>query len=422
MNKRLGIWLLLILAVFTISVVPVRASVNPAGFESSSPWDMPDEPPAQIDDPISDAELQDLENIASQSGISLRAAIDRYAWNDNFALMVASIRETSPEAFARAKIVDAENAWVAFKDGAPQTARAMVDNFEKSNSDISIEMRTDAGFTALELETAIPKIHYAILARPEVRSASTSFDFGQGQIATTVLLKDTVSDDAMDNLRAVAEQTLNDPTTPDISDKIGVELTRSTAAVLGGDDSGSEHLGGEALSSCTSGFGTIKSNGVTGISTAGHCGDSQSDDGSALTFKDGHEGQHGDFQWHTGSQNEPDDFYAGSQSATEVNRRDVSSIGFPVVGQSLCRNGKTSNADCQEVRKLDVCYGGECNLVQMGEHQSDGGDSGGAVYWGNQAYGLHKGWMYDPAWPADRDLFSRADRIDNALPDVFINS
>ncbi len=78
-----------------------------------------------------------------------------------------------------------------------------------------------------------------------------------------------------------------------------------------------------------------------------------------------------------------ENYYSGNSSSTEVNRRDVSSVGSPVVGQSLCRNGKTSHKDCQEVRKLNVCDGSVCNLVEMGAHLSAGGDSGAPVFWGN---------------------------------------
>ena len=61
-----------------------------------------------------------------------------------------------------------------------------------------------------------------------------------------------------------------------------------------------------------------------------------------------------------------------------------------------------------------------CNLVQMGARLSADGDSGGPVYWGSTAYGLHQGWMWDPVWPFTRDVFSRADRIDDALGYVYI--
>lgn len=65
--------------------------------------------------------------------------------------------------------------------------------------------------------------------------------------------------------------------------------------------------------------------------------------------------------------------------------------------------------------QLNVCHNNLCNLVQMDARRATGGDSGGPVFWGNTAYGFHQGWRYDPFWPFDRDLFSRADRIDNAL-------
>lgn len=376
--------------------------------------DLPDVAPPGIDDPVSEAELHSLQTLASQSGISLQAAIDRYAWNDNFALAVARIREAFPGAFTDAEIVDAAHAWVAFAGSAPEAARDMIEAFGTTHG-VSVDVRTNLGFTEVELQNAIETVHFAVLESPEVRDASTSFDVETGRITTTVVLESTVSDSVLDDLQVVATQNLIGAAGAGIRDSITISVVRSNRQVLGGDESNSEHLGGEGIIRCTTGFGTKTSTGVRGISTAGHCDDPQIDDGSTLTFKAAHEGTHGDFQWHTGPKTHRDDFYSGSSSSTEVNRWDVSSVGSPVVGQSLCRNGVTSHRDCQEVRKLNVCAGGECNLVQMGAHLSAGGDSGGPVFWGNTAYGIHKGWMYDPFWPFDREVFSRADRIDNAL-------
>ena len=201
----------------------------------------------------------------------------------------------------------------------------------------------------------------------------------------------------------------------DIVNSITTSVLRSTRPVLGGKEAYLEHLGGEILTTCTSGFGTKTSSGVRGISTAGHCNNSQTDDGSSLTFQAEYEGTHGDFQWHTGPKSESDDFFSGSSSSTEVNKRDVSAVGSPIVGQSMCRNGSTSYKDCQDVRKLNVCLGSSCNLVEMEAHLSEAGDSGAPVFWLNTAYGLHTGWIYDSFWPFKREVYSRADRIDDAL-------
>lgn len=391
------------------------AAAREVGDEGLS---LPEAAPPEIANPISEAELQDLQTLASQSGISLQAAIDRYAWNDNFALAVARIGEAFPGAFAGAEIVDAGHAWVAFAGRVPEAARDLVDAFSSHQGGISVDVRADLGFTEVELQRVIEEVHFAVLEAHEVSDASTVFDFETGQMTTTVVLESAAVDPVLDELRVVATQSVIDAAGADILDSITTTVVRSNGSVISRNESNSEHLGGEDITGCTSGFGTKTSTGVRGISSAGHCSNSQTDDGSSLTYKGGHEGTHGDFQWHTGPKTERDDFYSGNSSSTEVNRRDVSAVGSRVVGQSLCRNGVTSHKGCQDVRKVNVCAGGECNLVQMGADLSAGGDSGGPVFWGNTAYGLHKGEMYDP-WPFDRDIFSRADRIDNAL-NIFI--
>ena len=386
------------------------------GQQAGEASEMPDVAAPEIDDPTSAAELEDLQAVANQFGISLQAAIDRYAWNDNFGLAVAKIREASPAAFTGAEIVDASNAWVAFKSRAPQAALDIIGTFENSHSSVSVEVRTDKGFTEVELERAIEAAHFAVYDATEVRDASTTFDYATGEIEAVVVLESTASDSVLESLRTGAVNNLKNATRADILNNISISVVRSDHDVLGVTDSDTEHLGGEALSTCTSGFGIKTSSQTRGISTAGHCNNSQSDDGTSLTAHGEHKGSHGDFQWHTGPDydDHSDDFYSGHVTSHEIHRRDVSAVGSPTVGQTLCRNGKVSNRDCQKVRKLNVCNGVYCNLVQMEARLSTGGDSGGPVYAGNTAYGLHQGGMTDP-WPLWRDLFSRADRIDDAL-------
>jgi hypothetical protein len=380
--------------------------------------DLADVAAPTISDSISEAELQDLSTIAEQNGISLKEAIDRYAWNDNFALAVDKVRQTVPEAFTSAEIVDADDATVAFAADVPDEAREIMAEFNGSHHGVSVEFQTDLGYTELALEEAIEDVHYAVYETSGVESAVTAFDEDSGEITATVILADDTVAPALADLRALAARSLATATRSEVAAELATDVVVSKLPALGGDDSASYHYGGESISGCTSGFGTRASSatsGTRGISTAGHCGNSQSDDGYSLTFKKGYRGTHGDFQWHTGPKTESDDFYSGNSSSTEVNRRDVSGLGFPSTGQSLCKNGKTNHKSCQEVRKLDVCSNDDCHLIQMGARLAAGGDSGGPIFWGNTAYGLHKGWQYDPVWPYDRDLFSRGSRIDNAL-------
>ena len=423
MDRSLGIvgfvTLMAAMAVSAVGTVTVFAAEGSSAAGISGAADPLAEVAApEINDPINEAEMQDLRTIAEQSGMSLEAAIDRYAWNDNFALAVEEVRERYPGAFAGAEIVDADHAWIAFADQAPTEARNVFDGFANNGTDVTVDIRTDVGFTEADLAAAIEDVHFAIYRMPEVRDAATSYDSEARTITTSVVLKDTAQERDFNDVRAVAAKSLRNAAGPGVLDDFATSVVRSNSSVAGGNDSSSYHMGGEDITGCTSGFGTradSHTSGTRGISTAGHCSNSQTDDGSSLTYRSGHEGTHGDFQWHTGPKTENDNFYSGSSSSTEVNSRDVSGIGFPAVGQSLCKNGITNKKDCQEVRKLDVCSGGECHLIQMSERLAAGGDSGGPVYWGNTAYGLHKGWMYDPFWPFDRDLFSRASRIDNGI-------
>ncbi len=415
MNKRIHISATLratlaVLLAFSVVVVATVGVVHATGSGN-----LPDMAAPAIGDAPNAAELEDLQFVADQKGISLQTAIARYGWHDNFSLAVSQIREAVPDAFTGAEIVDGSNAWVAFKADAPQAALDIINTFNSGLSGVSVQSHTDKGFTEVELRKAIEAAHYAVYESSDVRDAVTTFDFATGQIESVVILENTAPDTAIESLKATVRTSITSATRPDIFNSITATVVRSEQHVLSVLESNTEHLGGEALSICTSGFGTINSSQERGISTAGHCPNVLTDDGSSLTYQEGYEGNLGDFQWHTGPDTYTDDFYAGSSTSAEANRRDVATLGSPTVGQLLCRNGKMTYKNCQNVRKVNVCNGNVvCNLVQMEAHLSTGGDSGGPVYLSNIAFGLHQGFMYDPG-QVEREVFSRADKFDDAL-------
>jgi hypothetical protein len=378
--------------------------------------DLPDVAPPQIDDAISDTELEDLATIAEQNEMSLEAAIDRYAWNDNFALMVAAVRDAAPNAFAGAEIVDAGHAWVGFADGAPRTASDLIDIFRESHPAVAVEIRTTLSFTEAELERAITTIHYAVFDAEGVHSASTSFDSHARRITTTAVISGDASA-SLDDLRNSAVQKLREGSLEGILDRLEFSLVLSFAPSLIRRDA---HAGGEILRhqgalACTSAFTVQKQGSATrGPSTVGHCPDQLSDDSASLTFKGDYEGQWGDFQWHTGPQTNPDDFYSGDFGATETNLRDVAGVGLAVPGQGLCRNGASTHKHCKDVWKTNVCADNLCHLVQMNGYSSAGGDSGGPVYFSSTAYGLHVGGRYDP-YPNLYEVFAEAARLPTVL-------
>jgi streptogrisin C len=221
--------------------LPPPSAVGTDGTATDTPLvtteitsDLPDVTQPQIDDPISEAELEDLKTLASQQGMSLQAAIDRYAWNDNFALAVSTIREASPEAFTGAEIVDGGRAWIAFAAGAPNRALEIIDTFTKSHATVTIEVRPDVGVTEVELEMAVATVHSSVFEAANVRDATTSFDFDTRQITTVVVLDGGVADSALDDLRAGATDSLIDSGLGGLLDSIAVTVVRSSLPALGG--------------------------------------------------------------------------------------------------------------------------------------------------------------------------------------------
>ncbi|MCA1783764.1 MAG: hypothetical protein ABR551_14110 [Gemmatimonadales bacterium] len=373
--------------------------------------------PQEVIDEISGHELEDLEALADQKGISLDTAIIEYSWRDDFSFAAQAIREKFPDTFAGAEIKDMNDVRINFTGPAPDEALNILNEFERRfrSLEIATDVHTEANLSERDLKAAIEGAHYAVLEASEVRDASTSYVSEKRQVRVSVELGKAGTEEDIADLQDVASQGVDAAIGQPGIESITTRVTESSSPTLGRKHTSSSHYGGETLSDCTSGFGTLSPGGVRGIATAGHCSDAQSDDGYGLTFRSKHEGTHGDFQWHTGPMNHSNGFYAGSDTTNEANLRYVSSVGLPTTGLSLCRNGAVSNKDCQEVRRLHVCNGSYCNLVQMGQKLSTFGDSGGPYYWDQAAYGLHHGDMYDPSFPYDRDLFSRADEIGSAL-------
>ena len=76
------------------------------------------------------AELEDLQTIADEVGITLQEAVTRYGWNDDFARTVSEIRVSSLGEVATAKITGDDSASVSFSGEIPDSAQTLVDTFE----------------------------------------------------------------------------------------------------------------------------------------------------------------------------------------------------------------------------------------------------------------------------------------------------
>lgn len=422
-RQRWTAWGGLIALVLGLAVVGGEASAQPGSSggpgvtgQAADPaaGDLPDVAPLAMASGPNDAELEDLRTIARQEDIPLDRAIARYAWNDNFTAAVEEIRAITDE-LAEAVITRDGKAWVAFAEDEPAGVSALLGRFDTFHPTVEVEVRTGAGYTQAALESAIARVHRSIYAEPGVADAVTTYDRASRQIVTAVSLLPDADPDVVSDLQSLSAARLVTDGDRGIEEVISTKVVRHDGR-LTRDESSSYHYGGEDITGCTSGFAVRRlSDNSRGIAFAEHCDGTIYDDGDKLTYRDSHNGTHGDMEWRYGPDYEVDDFYAGNGSATEVNRRDVSGYATPVEGQTLCFNGKTTHKHCQQVRKVSVCSNGSCHLVQMGEHSTDNGDSGGPWFYGNTAYGIHKGSQYDPFWPYDRSVFTKVTRLDDGL-------
>ena len=219
-----------------LSVTPVAGATPASGLQDQPESPQSEKVPPDIRESVSDAELQDLQAVAEQYGMTLREAFDRYAWNDEFSRAVQRIREAAPNTFAGAEIVDATHAWVAFTEPPPEEALDIIDAFTRKHGSILVEVRASSTITEAELEEAIPAVHYAVYKAPGVLNASTSFESATGEIVSVVVLESTASDSVLDDLRAIAEKRLVEVTRPDILDSVSVSVVRSKSPVLGSTD------------------------------------------------------------------------------------------------------------------------------------------------------------------------------------------
>ena len=362
-------------------------------------------------------ELEDLQSVADQKMITLEQAIERYGWHDEFSEAVNDIRKADPDSLSGAAITGHSTAEIRFKGDISGDAQDVLDRFNSQNPAISTGTRRNAGFTERDAEDAVAGAYFAVLSEEGVQDAMAYFDSNTNEVFVSVKMESPPTDSEKSALAEVARLGALEATSSEVMDIFTVTL-ETTDHELSGTDSSSTHRGGEELTTCTSGFGTKTSSGTRGIMTAAHCQDNQNDDGDALTWRDSHLGMWGDIQWHTGPDTMGNYFYAGSATTTETKPRPVERIGTPIQGQTLCRNGKTSHKDCQDVRRVSTCANGACRLAQFEAHLSAGGDSGGSVYWGREAFGVHQGWMW--AWFANREVFSRADYVDDAISGLSI--
>jgi Trypsin len=166
--------------------------------------------------------------------------------------------------------------------------------------------------------------------------------------------------------------------------------------------------GGLFLRTCTAGF-SVKQNGVasTGTLTAGHCSDSQTFSGAAMTYKQGLLSGSHDEQWHTSSFTEVAKFRVDPNGTTRPVTAKVSRSTTPDGGM-VCKYGNESQYGCgflvSKSHAPSYVPNAQPTFMQVhfdGRDLASSGDSGGPVFLGQSAYGIVSGARGVDGQPSD---------------------
>ena len=175
----------------------------------------------------SPAELDDLQFIANQYGITLEESIARYAWRDDFSEMVTAIEDDDPDSVVDAASTSGSSARIKFSGSISGNARNAIDKFQSENPHVTVSLQTgkDPGFTKREVEEAVIGAHFAVMAEDGVQDSVTYYDSDAIEIVVTVQMATPPSGEKLSSLEKAAERGAAEATRPDITDSLAISLS-----------------------------------------------------------------------------------------------------------------------------------------------------------------------------------------------------
>lgn len=384
------------------STVPPQTQEHPVGYEAA---------PLTMFDPLTKEEAEDVAFYAQQEGVEYTDMVRRFGASRPFFQLVEALTEQFPDDYAASRLEADGSMWIGWRAQPPKEASTLIAEFERVTLDkmegviasTSVGQREDLGFADEDLSAEVERVHRELLADDRFLDVVTGpLDEGTNVVYASLQAPEGSSLVLSSEGIAASLQSRSPYGTEIIVEVTEVDISSDDAI-----------QGGEEQNQCTSGFAVYTFT-EYGMSTAGHCRNDISIDGIWLPFRAGHEGTHGDMQWsQVSTANIRDDFFKGNSTHTEVSGTDVSGSSFAGSGAYLCTNGKENHRTCDTVHQTGLCKSGQCNLGIMRTRQRGDGDSGGPIYSGTTAYGLHEGggW-YTGAY---RDWFTQVTRLDDGL-------
>jgi len=196
--------------------------------------------------------------------------------------------------------------------------------------------------------------------------------------------------------------------------------------------------GGLAGTRCTFGFSVEDTNGTKGVTTAGHCDDSQSYSGNTLTFEDESYGGSGEVQWHTAPGLTVENKIKIRRSGTTKDITGTVERDNQSIAAYVCKYGEVTHHGCGQIvsktfqpDESDLpCPGCDWNATfievraSAGQRLAKKGDSGGPFYVGGNAWGtmvMYRDWWQGSNWIRTDAVYMAVDYIGLMDVDLLTN-
>jgi len=381
------------LVIFVASAVPALAQRSDGVTEGMNSVPLTEE----------EALARDASSYAADESVSLQEAVRRLQLQEPAGELNAVLTVNERDTFAGAWIQhDPEfRIIVQFTRDAEATIAPYIEGGPLADI---VEVRT-AAVTLADLEAAQAEAVHAVRDLGLPVEAATIVSENQVDLYVTDLAP---IDRAVDS---------GDLQLPDYVEVVEVEsLSVDDAAIYAGLN----------LSTCTTGF-SVKNvfTGVRGITTSGHCSNSQSYLGTSLPMQHQAFGGSFDVQWHTtpGHIPEPSMWDGGGKRNVTAKKHWQNQMQ----GQFVCKYGKVTGYTCGNIvtttfqpNDNDHNCGCVYNANFVWVHNSSGvqlslsGDSGGPWFNGTTAYGITKG--HNPAGQYKDAYYMAVNFIETGLP------
>lgn len=387
----LGTGLLLSLGLPASGAVPLPEDVRVIKATSDSP-------PA-----LTKSELQDLTYIAGQKrqsvdslGQSVDSLVGQQKVASEFATNVQKVQMAFPDSFAGSSLpTDTQSkALIGFSGGIPKNVESKI-----PSSSMDIELRGDFPVAALAgQDISGDVVSFLGEATGATVMGGTSFKDGHVEITTSKLIDDAI----LTKAASLVQKSSGSKTPITITQKVekgfsvDFQVLSGGAALAKGYAPSYPPTGGQR---CTASFGVFNVQGGSGIMTADHCDDDLNYENRLnMNFRGGAYGVGTDAQWHSSTQEGPWNQFIWRKVNGRLDTRAVTSIGNPGgANATVCKYGEITNYDCAGIYSMDqairnpkngVTYRG---LTILTKGFTQGGDSGGPVFYGDKALGLISG-------------------------------